>query len=55
MLAATLREAVRRFGDSPAYITADSWSLDYAALDRLSDEVAVGWRVGVSAWAMSSH
>jgi acyl-CoA synthetase (AMP-forming)/AMP-acid ligase II len=42
MLAATLREAVRRFGDSPAYITADSWSLDYAALDRLSDEVAVG-------------
>jgi acyl-CoA synthetase (AMP-forming)/AMP-acid ligase II len=42
MLAATLREAVRRFGDVTAFVTDDGWPIDYTALDRLSDEVAVG-------------
>jgi acyl-CoA synthetase (AMP-forming)/AMP-acid ligase II len=42
MLAATLREAAQRFGDSAAYVTPDGWELSYTALDRLSDEVAGG-------------
>jgi len=42
MLAATLREAARRFGESPAYVTADGWPLSYSALDEVSDEVASG-------------
>jgi acyl-CoA synthetase (AMP-forming)/AMP-acid ligase II len=43
MLAATLREAARRFGGSPAYMTADGWVLSYADLDRVSDAVASGF------------
>ncbi|HEV2309530.1 MAG TPA: class I adenylate-forming enzyme family protein [Acidimicrobiia bacterium] len=39
MLAATLREAARRFTDQPAVITEAGWSLSYRDLDRLSDEV----------------
>jgi acyl-CoA synthetase (AMP-forming)/AMP-acid ligase II len=42
MLADTLREAARRFGGSPAYVTAHGWTLSYADLDRISDEVAAG-------------
>lgn len=42
MLAATLREAAQRSRDDAAYVTADGWSLSYAALDRCSDEVAAG-------------
>ncbi len=42
MLAATLREAARRFGASPAYITAAGWPLSYSDLDRVSEEVAAG-------------
>lgn len=42
MLAATLREAARRFGEVPAYVTEAGWTLSYRDLDRVSDEVAVG-------------
>jgi acyl-CoA synthetase (AMP-forming)/AMP-acid ligase II len=42
MLAATLREGARRFGSSPAYVTADGWPLSYTDLDLVSDEVAAG-------------
>jgi acyl-CoA synthetase (AMP-forming)/AMP-acid ligase II len=42
MLAATLREAARRFGAAPAYVTEEGWTLSFAELDRVSDEVAVG-------------
>ena len=42
MLAATVREAARRFGDATAYVTARGWRLSYRDLDRVSDEVAAG-------------
>jgi acyl-CoA synthetase (AMP-forming)/AMP-acid ligase II len=42
MLAATLREAARRFADVPAAVTEDGWALTYRDLDRISDEVAAG-------------
>ncbi len=42
MLAATLREAARRFGGSPAFETADGWTLSYDDLERVSDLVATG-------------
>ena len=42
MLAATVREAGRRFGDHPAFVAAAGWPLSYADLDRLSDEAAGG-------------
>jgi acyl-CoA synthetase (AMP-forming)/AMP-acid ligase II len=42
MLAVTLREAARRFGSSPAYFAVGGWPISYAALDRVSDELAVG-------------
>lgn len=42
MLGATLREAARRFGEAPAYVTAGGWSISYAELDAISDEVATG-------------
>ncbi len=42
MLAATLREAARRFGSSPAYEAAAGWTLSYEDLDRVSDLVAAG-------------
>jgi acyl-CoA synthetase (AMP-forming)/AMP-acid ligase II len=40
MLPATTREAARRFGDRTAYVTEGGWTLSYADLDRVSDEVA---------------
>ena len=42
MLASTVREAAGRFGDLAAFVAAEGWPLSYAALDRLSDEAAVG-------------
>jgi len=42
MLAATLREAARRFGSSPAYVTANGWTLSYSDIERVSDQVAAG-------------
>src|SRR5205814_7818320 len=35
-------EAARRFTDTPAYVAAERWSVTYADLDRVSDEVAAG-------------
>lgn len=35
-------EAAKRFGDATAYVSAAGWGVSYRALDRLSDEVAVG-------------
>ncbi len=42
MFADVVREAARRFGDTPAFVTEDGDVLTYADLDELSDEVAVG-------------
>ncbi len=42
MLADTVREAARRFGDRIAYIDDDGRPITYAEVDRASDEVAVG-------------
>ena len=42
MLAATLREAARRFPETPAVVTEAGWPLTYEELDRLSDEVGAG-------------
>ena len=42
MIPTTVAEAARRFGDRIAYVTESGWSLTYADLDRISDEVAVG-------------
>jgi len=39
-LAATVPEAARRFGDTPALVAAGGWSVTYAELDALSDEAA---------------
>ena len=41
-LAATVREAAARFGDAAAIVADAGWTLSYAELDRLSDEVAAG-------------
>ena len=41
-LAATVREAARRFDDAPALITEHDDALSFAELDRRSDEVAGG-------------
>jgi acyl-CoA synthetase (AMP-forming)/AMP-acid ligase II len=41
-LAATVREAARRFGDRSALVDPDGSRLSYAELDERSDEVAVG-------------
>jgi acyl-CoA synthetase (AMP-forming)/AMP-acid ligase II len=43
MIPATARQAARRFADATAYVAADGWALSYADLDRVSDEVAVGF------------
>lgn len=43
-LAATVREAARRFGPRPAFVDPDGSRLSYAALDARSDEVAAGMR-----------
>ncbi len=42
MIPTTVAEAARRFGDRIAYVTEMGWSLTYADLHRISDEVAVG-------------
>jgi acyl-CoA synthetase (AMP-forming)/AMP-acid ligase II len=42
MIPTTVAEAARRFGDRIAYVTELGWSLTYAELDRISDEVAGG-------------
>src|SRR3954469_17819528 len=42
MIPNTVAEAARRFGDRIAYVTELGWSLSYADLDRISDEVAAG-------------
>src|SRR5688500_4998886 len=42
MLADVVGEAARRWGDAVAYVAPSGWRLTYAALDRLSDEVAGG-------------
>jgi acyl-CoA synthetase (AMP-forming)/AMP-acid ligase II len=43
MLAETSREAAKRFGETPAFVAAGGgWSVSYADLDRLSNEVAAG-------------
>jgi acyl-CoA synthetase (AMP-forming)/AMP-acid ligase II len=41
-LPATIAEAARRFGERTAYITEAGWSISYADIDRVSDEVAAG-------------
>ena len=49
MLAATVREAARRFGDLVAFVDPDGRPLTYRDLDRRSDAVAAGlWQQGVS-------
>jgi acyl-CoA synthetase (AMP-forming)/AMP-acid ligase II len=48
MFADVVREAGRRFGDTPAFVTEDRDVLSYADLDLLSDEAAVGMsRLGI--------
>ena len=42
MLDAIVREAAERWGDASCLVAPAGWSLSYAELDRLSDEVAVG-------------
>ena len=42
MLARTVTEAGRRFGDRTVLVAPAGWSLSYAELDRWSDEAAVG-------------
>ena len=42
-LAITVREAADRFGATPAFVASAGWSLSYAELDRLSDQVAVAF------------
>src|SRR4051794_34621547 len=42
MLAATIREASRRFGERTAYVTEAGWSVTYGDLDTVSDEIAAG-------------
>lgn len=42
MLPSTVAEAARRFADRTAYVTPRGWELSYAAIDRISDEVAGG-------------
>jgi len=38
----TIAQAANRFADRTAYVTPRGWSLSYADVDRISDEVAVG-------------
>ncbi len=40
MLARTVTEAARRYGDRSALVAPDGWELGYRELDRISDEVA---------------
>jgi acyl-CoA synthetase (AMP-forming)/AMP-acid ligase II len=41
-LPATIAEAARRFEDRTAYVTEAGWTISYADIDHVSDEVAVG-------------
>src|SRR5437870_4021249 len=43
-LTSCLAEAARRFGAAPAYVAENGPTVSYADLDRLSDEVAMGFR-----------
>ena len=38
----TLRGAAERWGQTTAYVASKGWTVTYADLDRLADEVAVG-------------
>jgi acyl-CoA synthetase (AMP-forming)/AMP-acid ligase II len=42
VLGDVIREAAARYGDTALYVTPDGGELSYAALDRLSDHVAIG-------------
>jgi acyl-CoA synthetase (AMP-forming)/AMP-acid ligase II len=42
VLASTVTEAARRWGDAAAYVSPTGWRMSYADLDLLSDEVAGG-------------
>ena len=42
MIPVTVAEAARRFGDRIAYVDEHGWSISYADIDRISDEVAAG-------------
>lgn len=42
MIPTTIAEAARRFGDRTAYVTESDWSLSYADIERISNEVAGG-------------
>ena len=42
MIPVTVAEAARRFGDRIAYVSEHDWSVTYADIDRISDEVAAG-------------
>ena len=42
MLPATIAEAARRFADRTAYVTDPGWTITYADIDRITDEVAAG-------------
>src|ERR1700722_6244720 len=42
MLGAIAAEAASRYGDTPAYVTADGAALSYSQLHALSDAVAAG-------------
>jgi acyl-CoA synthetase (AMP-forming)/AMP-acid ligase II len=44
MLGDVIREAAARYGETALYVSPDSTELSYAALDRLSDDVAGGLR-----------
>ncbi len=49
MWADIIRASGRRFADRPALVAEEGWSVSFAELDRLTDEVAVGLaRQGVS-------
>ncbi len=50
MLADVVREAAKRYGDNPLYVSSEGTSFSYAQLDRLSESVAaalIGRGVGV--------
>jgi acyl-CoA synthetase (AMP-forming)/AMP-acid ligase II len=44
VLGDVVREAAARYRDTPLYVTPDGRQLSYAALDRLSDDVAGSMR-----------
>jgi acyl-CoA synthetase (AMP-forming)/AMP-acid ligase II len=44
-MATITRNASERYGNQSAIVTPDGWSLSFADLDRLSDEVACAWTI----------